>query len=46
MQVENSRNGAPTTDLTRFAKYSENVPLNSGLREKPSFEEKTRFHGK
>ena len=39
-------NQVPTIDLTRFAKYGENVPLNSGLRKKPSFEEKTRFHGK
>ena len=39
-------NQAPTIDLTRFPKYSENVPLNSGLRKKPSFEEKTRFQGK
>ena len=58
MQVENSRNEAPTIDLTRFAEYSDNMRLNSvrlsGLRKKPSFEvredpvtgEKTRFHGK
>ena len=36
-------NQVRTIDLTRFAKYSENVLLNSGLRKKPSFEEKTRF---
>ena len=50
MQVESSRNGAPTIDLTRFAEYSDNMPLNrirlSGLRKTPSFEEKTRGHGK
>ena len=39
-------NQVSTIDLTRFAKYGENVPLNSGLRKKLSFEEKTRFHGK
>ena len=43
-------NQAPTIDLTRFAEYGDNTPLNSGrpsgLRKKPSFEEKTRFHGK
>ena len=39
-------NQAPTIDLTWFAKYSEHVPLNSGLRKKPSFAEKTRFQGK
>ena len=43
-------NQAPTIDLTRFAKYGDNMPLNSGrpsgLRKKPSFEEKTRFQGK
>ncbi len=37
-------------DLTRFAEYSDNMPLNrirlSGLRKKPSVEEKTRVHGK
>ena len=47
MQVENSRNGAPTIE---FAKYSDNMSLNSvcpsELRKKPSFEEKTRFQGK
>ena len=36
----------PTIDLTRFSKYSENVPLNSGLWKKPNFQEKTRVHGK
>ena len=43
-------NQAPTIDLTRFAEYGDNMPLNSGrpsgLRKKPSFEEKTRFQGK
>ena len=43
-------NQAPTIDLTRFAEYGDNTPLNSGrpsgLVKKPSFEEKTRFHGK
>ena len=38
---------APTIDLTQFANYRENMPLNrvgpSGFRKKPSFEEKTRF---
>ncbi len=40
-------NQAPTIDLTQFANYRENMPLNSvgpfGFRKKPSFEEKTRF---
>ena len=40
-------NQAPTIDLTQFADYRENMPLNrvgpSGFRKKPSFEEKTRF---
>ena len=42
---------SPSIGLTRFAKYSENVPSNRGLWKKPSFEvrsetrEKTRFHG-
>ena len=43
-------NQAPTIDLTRFAEYGDNMPLNSGrpcgLRKKPSFEEKTRVQGK
>ena len=37
-------------DLTRFAEYGDNMPLNSGrpsgLRKNPSFEEKTRVPGK
>ena len=42
---------SPSIGLTRFAKYSENVPSNRELWKKPSFEvrsetrEKTRFHG-
>ena len=43
-------NQAPTIDLTRFAEYGDNMPLNSGrlsgLLKKPSYEEKTRFQGK
>ena len=32
--------------LRKFYKHSENVPLNSRLRKKLSFEEKTQFQGK
>jgi hypothetical protein len=41
------RNGAPTIDLTRFTKYSGNIPLNRVRPPRfvlrPSFVEKTRF---
>ena len=41
------QNQASTIDLTRFAEYSGNIPLNrvrpSGLGQKPSFEEKLGF---